>query len=232
MKQVFILFFCSLLLISCAGVTGSGRLVKESRNVGKFTGLSVSQSIIVIVRIGNSQALQIEADDNIIKLIETKVINGILEISYANDYNFNNTTVEIEIIIPYLDLIKVSSSAEILIKDRMRYDGKVKIEGSSSGNVEAMIEANEIVVEANSSANIILTGTTRKGDFAASSSGEIDAVNLECETAIAKASSSGDINLNVSKNLNASASSSGDIRYRGSAVVSKSLSSSGSVEKL
>jgi hypothetical protein len=231
MKQLLVLIFCSLLFGRCTGVTGSGRSIKENRTVGNFTGLSVSQSIDVTVRIGNSQSLQIEADDNIIGAIETRVIDGVLEISYADNHSYNNTNVDVEVIVPYLNIIKVSSSAEVVIKDRMRYDGKVRIQGSSSGEVKANIVANGIVAEANSSANIILTGTTISGDFSASSSGEINASNLDCESAVAAVSSSGSIDLNVSKSLNATASSSGDIRYKGSAVVAKTVSSSGSVEK-
>lgn len=231
MNKVLIFFLSSSILLGCKGITGSGNIVKQSRNVSGFTGLSVGQSIDVTVRIGNSQMLQVQADDNILDNIVTTVKNGILEISYGDYASINNGNVKVLIEVPYLNFIKVSSSAEVNVDGTIRYDGEVKLEASSSGEISGNFEIGEVVAEATSSASINLKGSARNGEFSASSSGEINAIDLECETATAAASSSGSISVNVHKDLKASASSSGDIIYKGAANVSKNVSSSGSIEK-
>ncbi|MEI9957281.1 MAG: DUF2807 domain-containing protein [Ferruginibacter sp.] len=53
--------------------TGSGNVVTENRTVDNFTGIDVSSSFDVEVKIGSPASVRVEADDNIIKYIVTKV---------------------------------------------------------------------------------------------------------------------------------------------------------------
>jgi hypothetical protein len=62
-------------------IAGSGKLKTEERVVSKFNGISVSGPWNVKVNSGEVQKLVIKSDDNILRNIDTKVMDGILRIS-------------------------------------------------------------------------------------------------------------------------------------------------------
>lgn len=231
MKNVFICFLITVIFSACTGISGSGNIVKETRNVGDFTGISASVSTEVEVRIGATISVVVEADDNIISLVETEVQNGILKIGLESNTSTNNTHIKVIVTAPYLSEITASSSADVTVVDLLRYDGNLKLEATSSASIKVKVNTSNIEAKVSSSGSIQLSGNATTADFSANSSGDIAAFKLECETVAASASSSGDIEVYALKNLKAKASSSGSITYKGNANVEKEISSSGSVEK-
>jgi DUF4097 and DUF4098 domain-containing protein YvlB len=100
---------------------------------------------------------------------------------------------------PAVHTLLASSSGDIHMKNGLQYDGKVKIEASSSGD----IEGSAIVCQAL--------------DTEASSSGDIELEKVECASLKAEASSAGDISIHTLKaeTVSAEASSSGDVTLEG-----------------
>ena len=231
MKQLLFLLSAIITLISCNYTTGSGNIITENRAVEKFTGIAVSNSIDVEVKMGSVAAVQVEADDNIIKHIVTTVSGGILKIRIENLHSFNNTHTKVYITTPELKSVEASSSAEVKVIDVIKDDGKVTFKSSSSANIEAEVDAPEVTADANSSASITLSGRTKNYKAEVSSSAEINSATLLSENTDVEANSSGSADVYGSVTINAKASSSGSINYQGGAIVKKSVSSSGSVGK-
>lgn len=151
---------------------------------------------------------------------------------------------------PSLESVKASSSAEIKIENLNsandihiavsssgRISGKfncdeMDIDASSSGDFKGQIDAKNMKVETSSSADVDLSGKTIKLTVKSSSSSSCDADKLTAEDVVATASSSADINLYVTKSLDAKASSSASIDYSGNpSQVTADKNSSGSVNK-
>ncbi len=164
----------------------------------------------------------------------------------VNGVSFN--VLKVTVSGPSLQSIKASSSANIKIQnlnssDKLVIDvsssgsvsGKfncenLSLDASSSGDINAEVDAKSTNAETSSSAEVKIKGKTGKLTVKSSSSSSFDGYKFETEEAIATASSSADVNLNVTKTLNAKASSSADINYTGNpANVVKDQSSSGSV---
>ncbi len=61
-------------------IPGSGKVVEEVREVGRFTGLKVSCEIDVEVRYGDAYSVTLIGDENILALIKTKVRGDDLKI--------------------------------------------------------------------------------------------------------------------------------------------------------
>ena len=229
MKQLLFLLSAIITLISCNYTTGSGNIITENRAVENFTGIAVSNSIDVEVKMGSVAAVQVEADDNIIKHIVTTVSGGILKIRIENLHSFNNTHTKVYITTPELKSVEASSSADVKVMDVIKDDGKVTFKSSSSANIEAEVDAPEVTADANSSASITLSGRTKNYKAEVSSSAEINSATLLSENTDVEANSSGSADVYGSVTINAKASSSGSINYQGGAIVKKSVSSSGSV---
>ena len=66
-------------------VKGSGVAKTQTRNVGQFTGVDLSLPANTEVRIGATEGVTIEADDNLLPMIETVVERGMLKIRPTRD---------------------------------------------------------------------------------------------------------------------------------------------------
>lgn len=231
MKQILFFLTAFLLLISCDYTTGSGNIITEKRAVGNFSEISVSNSIEVEVKIGPVAAVEVEADDNIIEHIVTKVSGSILKIGVEDLHSISNSHLKVYITTPVLKSVNANSSAEVKVLDIIKDDGKLSFHASSSADIEAEVDAPEIEVKASSSGSVTLNGRTKNYKAEVSSSGDIKSAGLLSENTDVSANSSGSADVHASLSLNADASSSGSIDYRGAATVKQKVSSSGSVEK-
>ena len=231
MKQFLFLFFTVIILTSCRFTTGSGNIVSETRNPGSFDAISVGGSFDVEVKIGDIASVIVEADDNIIKYIETRVSGNTLKIRTEGLHNYSDVHMKVYVTVPSLSSISASASADVVVNNILTSISRLTFKASSSASIKAEVNAPEIETEANSSATITLSGKTKSHKTQASSSADIKTFGLLSENTTANVSSSASIEVHASVSLNAHASSSGSIDYKGAAAVTKSESSSGSVDK-
>lgn len=108
------------------------------------------------------------------------------------------------------------SSGDIMM-ETVECDG-VAIESSSAGDctVRGLTCAGDVMASTRSSSDITLSGTCQNAVFSAGSSGCIYAKGLVAKDVMAKASSSGDVECNVSGVLSTDVSGAGGVRYKGS----------------
>ena len=231
MKQFIFLLSAVVILNSCDYTTGSGNIVTEKRTATNFTGIDVGGSFDVEVKIGSVAEVTVEADDNVIKYVETSVSGNILKIRTEGLHSMNNVHLKVYITVPELRSIKASASAEVKVLDVIKGDEKLSFEASSSADIKAEVDAPEVDAEASSSGSVTLSGKTKNYTARVSSSGDIKSFELLTENTDVSANSSGSAEVYASVSLDANASSSGSINYRGAANVKKKESSSGSVEK-
>jgi len=231
MKHFFILLCTVFTLVSCDQTTGSGNIVTETRNTGSFDAISVGGSFDVEVKMGDAMSVVAEADDNIMKYIETKVSGNTLKISTEGLHSFSDVHMKVYVTVPVLTAVSASASAEVVGENILTNADKLVFKASSSASIKAEVNAPDIVTDANSSASITLRGKTKNHKTEASSSAEINAFELLTENTTANVSSSANIEVHASVSLNAHASSSGSVEYKGAATVTKSENSSGTVSK-
>jgi hypothetical protein len=231
MKYFFFLLFAIFTLTACDQTTGSGNIVTETRKTGSFDAISVGGSFEVEVKMGDALSVTVEADDNIMKYIETRVSGNKLKISTEGLHSYSNVHMKVYVTVPTLTSISAAASAEVVANNILTSSSKLMFKASSSSSIKAEVNAPEIETDASSSATITLTGKTQTHKTEASSSAEIKTFGLLSENTTAHASSSANIEVHASVNLDAKASSSGSIDYKGAAAVTKAESSSGSVEK-
>lgn len=232
MKRVIFILLGILLFYGCRYKSGSGNLVKQTRQVSDFTGLKVSGDVEVILTQGNTVSVVVEADDNLIEDVLTDVSGSTLSIGFEKYVNLRNGTCNVYITVPELNKIQVSASAEIKATGVFKTADAFFISASSSGEVKINANAPSINLQSSSAGQIKISGRTRTLTAQASSGAEIHARDLLSENTDAEASSGADVDVYASMLLNANASSGGSIDYRGNPTVSKQESSGGSIEKI
>lgn len=230
-----IISFCLLLssgyfFSSCNELSGSGVVVTENRSVGSFHALEARQGFDVQIREGDRVEVQIEADDNVIRDVITKVDDdGTLHIGVDHNRLMN---VHLKAFVTYqkLDEIHTSSGANVTGTGTLKTN-QLDLHASSGSGIELDVDAPAVSAQVSSGSNMKLRGRTKNYEVDASSGGDIDSGELLSENAVAHASSAGDIHLHASVTLDAHASSGGSIHFRGKPTkVTQESNSGGSVD--
>jgi hypothetical protein len=229
---------------------GSGRMKTEQRAVSGISGVSLETTGDLLIEVGNTESLRIEAEDNLISRIQTDVHDGILTIqTQAPNSLFFTQPARYYLTVKSLSAISISSSGDVwapnLKSDRFSINisssGNLKmgnlntdalaVQISSSGDVNmGVLNAESIDVNISSSGNLAIGGgEVKRQNVEISSSGDYGAKNLASDEAVIDLSSSGEVDIRVRNRLSANLSSSGDIRYWGNPNVNINKSSSGDV---
>lgn len=239
--------------ISGTRIRGSGNVVEENREVRGITGVELATTGTLHIEIGERESLRIEAEDNLLEYIETRVRGKTLVIDTSNDANLRTTRpINYYLTVTDLDTIEISSSGDIEAPDleAERFSVTISSSGdllmgdliadtltvdiSSSGDMMmGTLHANTLRVDINSSGNLeIAGGEVEKQGITISSSGDYTARNLESDEAEVRISSNGSATIRVSDYLEANLSSSGDLYYIGSPTMDVRTSSSGDVRRI
>lgn len=231
MKQAVCYILMLVLISSCRYTTGSGNIVSESRSTGDFSKISAGGPFEVIVKKGPSCQVRVEADDNIIKYIETRVSGSTLKIKTQGLHNFSSVHMIIYVTAPQVEAINASASASVKAEDILESNGQIAFNASSSGEIDAVVNAPAVEADVSSGATINISGRTREYRARASSGGEIRSWDLLSENTTVNSSSGASADVHASVNLDARASSGASVTYRGNASVKITESSGGSIHK-
>lgn len=214
-------------------INGSGKVVTENRTAGTFDKIHVARSVDLFLTQGNTPSIRVEADDNLISLIQTKVEGSTLIIRLPNDIRLG-TYEKMNVYVTTAMLTELEATTSADIEGQGTWNVKdIEISASTSADIELNINANKINAKASTSGDIELKGKAEVLTATASTSGDIKAKELVAQKVSATASTSGDISVYAEKEISYSASTSGDISYRGNPVIKEAhTSTSGSAYKI
>jgi hypothetical protein len=214
-------------------VRGSGNVTTEERQVGDFTRVDLSGMGDLEIEFGDQTALLIEAEDNIIPLIETEVRGDTLRIGFKNNTNPRPLEdIRYFLTVVSLDGIETSGLGSIQAPAIQAQGFTVDISGAGNTDI-ASLEADSLEVDISGLGSLnVRGGEVVQLDVNISGSGNLDAEELQVQEAIANVSGLGSVKIRVSDRLEADISGSGSDQYYGNPVVDQQVSGLGSIEKL
>ena len=234
-KTTLIILLCvASLFISCGvemmnGVTGNRNVTRENRKISAtFTDIKVSNGIELHLNTGSKNKVTVEADENLLGLIKTKIEDGVLKVySEKNMYRAKSKKVYVTII--QLNNVEASSGSSVLSKDTFNTKS-AKIKASSGADISIALNSETIETKTSSGADIKISGKAINHNATASSGSSINAYNLKSTHVVANANSGGDIDIYASESLEANANSGGNIDFKGSPKhITKNSNSGGSI---
>jgi hypothetical protein len=236
MKKLNILFGAAILLFftSCEKVIGEGDLRTETRTTGNFSGMEVQISGNIFYVQGNEYKAELTAQQNILNVMETPIINNKLVVRFKNDVRVrSHEPITVKITAPALSSIGLSGSGNVTVSGPLT-ENILSFHLSGSGNIMLpAITTSHLEATISGSGNISMAGGTANTEFfKISGSGGIDARNVLAKSATTTTSGSGAIYLNASESLNATISGSGSVYYSGNPVINTNISGSGRVVHL
>lgn len=212
-------------------VRGSGNIEKEERDVSGFDEVSFTGMGNLIITQGEEESLLVEADDNILPLIETNVFGDRLTIGYKWGYNVmpaSNTKFYLNIV----DINKISLSGAGKIDCESLKTDKLDFELSGAGDIDFDIDADELVITSSGAGDLTLSGKVESQNVDISGVGRYNAENLESKDCDIKVSGAGSATVNVTEELDIDISGVGNVYYIGSPRVRQDISGLGKIKSI
>jgi hypothetical protein len=175
------------------GIAGSGVIRSETRDTGAFTGVRLRNSMDVDITLGEKTRVVVEADDNLLPLIDTHVDDGVLVIDSHGAYSTRSRSI-IHLQMPALREVTLDGSGDVSIDGLHAETLRLSIAGS--GDISAR-------------------GQVDKLDARIAGSGDLSLADLAVTDAEVRIDGSGDAELHVAGTLDAIVNGSGDVTYHG-----------------
>ena len=250
-------------LVGIAGVTatnlfaagrlrGSGNIVTKRIEAPDFTAVDASRAVKVVVTDDLTDAIVIEADDNVMEKVLVENRRGTLFVSIDKSVR-RISAFSVTVRVPangQIRALDASSAAKIVCEKALGADrfaigvssaavvevalkaSSCSIGVSSAGRVTAAMEVGSCSVEASSSAKAELSGKADKCNAEVSSAAKLDAGRFVAADCTVEASSGASADVHCTGTLRASASSGARITYCGGCEAFAERSSGGSIHSI
>jgi hypothetical protein len=190
-------------------IEGSGVLSRERRHVNDFHSVEIKTGADVNFTRDGDTGVEISGDDNLLKLIRTDVVGGVLIISSTESYQTKSPLV-VSLTGPHLSSIAMHGAGDIKLTD---------------------LKENDLAMELNGSGEVSVSGSVGQFNVLLNGSSDVEAEELVSENANIQILGSGDIEVNAKQSLDVSIIGSGNVKYFGNPEkINRQIIGSGEVE--
>lgn len=216
-----------------ATVQGSGNTATETRTVPEFGAVASKGSIDVVVRQGAQPSVQVQADDNLLPLLETVVEGGssTLQVRWKHGESVSTRSkVLVTVVTPRLSALAVAGSGDIRLEAFNTPALQLAVAGSGDARLDNL-STEALTVSIAGSGDVSGKGSAARTKISIAGSGDVGLMELRSDEVTVSIAGSGDAAVNAQKSLSVSIAGSGDVVYSGAAQVTRSIIGSGSVTK-
>lgn len=218
------------------GVTGSGVITSENREVASFNRIELRYPAVVTIKQGEKDGVTLETDDNLLKQLTTKVNGGVLVIDNNQPLWSQrvNPSDKVLITITVKDLREVDfpSAGEVSIEGIQSENLKLTVSGAGSISL-VEVDLGKLDVQLSGAGSINAAGTAGDLKLGISGAGSFNGTDLKANQVDVNISGVGSAEIWVLDELTANLSGIGSINYYGSpATIQKNVSGLGKVNSL
>lgn len=211
-------------------ISGNGNRKDETRAVSTINNLDIQGRFSVFLTQGEKASLKINADENLLKLVESTNEEGELSLRIKGRIN-SNDVIKLYITADSLQNLDFSAGANVETPQELRGE-KLKINSSAGASGNLKLRYNEIVCDAHAGSDLTLLGITNISSFIFSSGASINAEELKTKRASVEGSAGGNASINVEDELSAELSAGASLDYSGNPKVTKmETTAGGSINK-
>jgi hypothetical protein len=214
-------------------VQGSGKIVRQQRELGHFTGVANALPATVEIRIGSTESVTVETDDNLLALVETVVEDGTLKIQPSRrNLNLRTRTMKIVVQAKALDHISLGGSGTI-DSDALRAR-KLQVDLGGSGMINLKgLDADTLSVSLGGSGDLkAASGTVKNVSVSIGGSGNVNLGPVQSSSASVTIAGSGDATVWPRDALSLTVAGSGNVNYYGDPRITKSVVGSGGARRI
>ena len=205
-------------------VKGSGTAKTDSRPVSDVQKVSVHGVGTLIVEVGATESLTIEADDNILPLIEVKQSGGTWQIGPARGVSVEpRTPIRYRLRVKNLQSLGLSGATRAELKPLPNVAAfDLALSGATSAQFDRL-ETDTLKVDASGASRIdINAGNVKQQTIDLSGASRYRAFPLKSESATIRGSGTSSVEVTATRELRVQASGVTSVRYKGSPAEVKS----------
>jgi len=231
---VFTLFAaCAATLSSChtTCVKGSGKESSEDRKVQSFTKLKILGGYKVLLKQDSSFSVHIDADDNLLRYINTS--NSGSELKIKTEKNIcSDHDITLTIGVKDLEAVECSGAVELSNHDTLHVqDLELKLNGANK--VDMSINAGRLTTHGAGSTNVKLRGQATTHDVRLTGAGSLDAFDFVVSSYDIETTGAVHSKINVLKDLNVHSTGASELQYKGNpSNVSTSKTGAADIKKV
>jgi len=219
------IFLTTSCVFSGPSLKGNGDVVEENRKVGSFDEIKVSRGINVYISQGEKTKVVVEADENLLEAIITKMDGNTLKIT--TDANIRKSkSKKVFVTCPNISVIKSYAGSNVYSENTIA-SKNLEISASAGSNIKLEVDAGELYVTSSAGSNIKLEGTAEIFKGKSSAGSNIKAEDLFTNDCLARTSSGANIWISAKNNFEGHASSGGNVFYSGNPKTTDINKSSG-----
>jgi len=214
-------------------VQGSGSIKRQARQVAHFNGLALEVPGKLELRMGDSEDVTIETDDNLLPLVETVVENGTLKIR-PTKRNLNLKTKHLKIVVNARQIERLALGGSGSIDADALRAPRLDVDLGGSGDISVRgLESDTVAVNLGGSGDFKAgKGTARKLSVSIGGSGTVDMGRVQSDSASVSVAGSGEATVWARNELSMTIAGSGDVNYYGDPRLSKSIVGSGDARRI
>jgi hypothetical protein len=215
------------------GVEGSNVVETEERQVSGFNRVDMAGIGFLVIEFGDTEALTIEAESNIMDYIQTNVVGQELIIKLKEGRSYQPTEpIKYYLTVIELDELEVSGLGSVELPEIEATDFFIEISGGGTIDIDRL-DAKLFELEVEGLGNLTVDeGTVVRQDISISGGGNYQARRVESQDADVDISGLGNATLRVSDTLSVNISGGGSVEYYGNPVVTTNISGLGKVDRL
>lgn len=92
--------------------TGAGAVAKDTRNIGRFDALKLSTDARVVIQQGDRYSVEVQAEENVVSLIDTYVENGTLVVE--DNKHFKSSNAEVVVTLRHVNSIGTTGAVAVV----------------------------------------------------------------------------------------------------------------------
>ncbi len=213
-------------------VLGSGEVITETRRVSGFTAVELSGIGTLIIEQGSKESLEVTAEDNILKYLNSSVYGRNLRLG-VDDFMSIEPTKEIiyHLTVKNLERIEISGLGNIEIEALETSELDFEISGSGNAYI-GDLQADSLNLEVSGLGNVEIGGSVEDQRIELSGAGNYDAEDLKSSEARIEISGTGKAAMWVENEFDVELSGMGNLQYYGSPILSTEMSGMGTVKSL
>ena len=230
--KISLLTIIVVLFFAVTSANAFNEIKKENRKVSNFNQISMSIPADMHLTQGSKNEVIIEADEEVLAKIETKVSDNNLNIRFEKWYNYRGTKqIKVYITVKDINKLVLSGSGDIISKSPIRTN-KLGLIVTGSGSITIdNLDVSELLAHISGSGDIRIVGNSKgeELDATVTGSGDIYAMDMEFSNGDLVITGSGTIKANITNELDANITGSGRIYYKGKPLIDANVTGSGKI---
>ncbi len=239
-KSLLIFSILSIIVLSLSActfnvVSGSGRLITDTRDVSGFNSVLFAGLGDVSITQSGAEGLTIEAEDNIMPKIITEVRGGQLYIGFERqnwqDIIRPTKTIKFTLSVKTLNSVELSGVGSLSADKLSAEDLTVKIGGAGGVTIKDL-EATSLTAIMDGAGNVDIAGKVDSVNATLSGVGNFSCGNLQANSAKVNLIGAGGARVWPSDSLDVSITGAGSVSYYGNPTISKNITGLGVLNEL